>query len=189
MAELILGPLLRHVGTNDATIWVETDAACEVEVRTGSARASGGTFAVAGHHYAIVVLDGLRPGACEAYTVHLDGAPVWPLADREYPPSRLRTIDPSRPLQVLFGSCRAASEVVVRDPTRAGEDVLEGYARRMATRPPETWPMGLFMLGDQVYADEPSEPVGKWLAARRDTTKTTHNQAAKFHAHTNLDER
>ena len=34
MAELILGPLLRHVGTDDVTVWVETDAACEVEVRT-----------------------------------------------------------------------------------------------------------------------------------------------------------
>ena len=186
MAELILGPLLRHVGTNDVTIWVETDAACEVEVRTASARASGHTFAVAGHHYAIVVLDGLPAGACEAYTVHLDDTPVWPLADSAYPPSLLRTIDPSRPLQVLFGSCRAASEVVVRDPTGAGEDVLEGYARRMATRPPEAWPMGLFMLGDQVYADEPSQPTREWLAARRDTTKPPFTQVANFEEYTHL---
>ena len=27
MAELVLGPLLRHVGSDDATIWVETDEA------------------------------------------------------------------------------------------------------------------------------------------------------------------
>ncbi len=186
MAELLLGPLLRHVGTNDATFWVETDAACEVEVRTASAHATGHTFTVAGHHYAIVVLDGLPAGACEAYTVRLDGAMVWPLADSTYPPSLLRTIDPSRPLQVLFGSCRAASEVVVRDPTGAGEDVLEGYARRMATRPPETWPQGLFMLGDQVYADEPSQATREWLAARRDTTKPPYTQVANFEEYTHL---
>ena len=30
---LILGPLLRHVGAEEATVWVKTDAACAVEVR------------------------------------------------------------------------------------------------------------------------------------------------------------
>ena len=32
MAQLILGPLLRYAGEEDATIWVETDGPCEVEV-------------------------------------------------------------------------------------------------------------------------------------------------------------
>ena len=32
MPSLVLGPLLRHVGEHDATVWVETDAACTVEV-------------------------------------------------------------------------------------------------------------------------------------------------------------
>ena len=32
MPELVLGPLLRYTGETDATLWVETDAACEVEV-------------------------------------------------------------------------------------------------------------------------------------------------------------
>ena len=31
------------------------------------------TFAVEGHHYALVVLDDLEPGAVRAYTVELDG--------------------------------------------------------------------------------------------------------------------
>jgi hypothetical protein len=30
VADLVLGPLLRHVGPTDATVWVETDAHCEV---------------------------------------------------------------------------------------------------------------------------------------------------------------
>ena len=32
MASLILGPIVRYVGTTEATVWVETDSRCEVEV-------------------------------------------------------------------------------------------------------------------------------------------------------------
>ena len=186
MAGLLLGPLLRHVGTNDVTVWVETDAPCELEVRCASARATEHTFAVAGHHYAIVAVAGLPTGTCEPYTVHLDGVQAWPTSGSAYPPSVLRTIDPSRPLQVLFGSCRSPVAVVVRDPTGSGEDVLAGYARRMAGRDPETWPQALLMLGDQVYADEPSEATREWLAARRDITRPPYEQVANFEEYTHL---
>ncbi|HEY3333928.1 MAG TPA: alkaline phosphatase D family protein [Candidatus Limnocylindrales bacterium] len=186
MAELVLGPLLRHVGAHDVTLWVETDTPCEVEVRCVSARAVGRTFAVAGHHYAIVVVDGLPAGTCEAYTVSIDGTQAWPLAESAYPPSVLRTIDPSHPFHVLFGSCRSPAAVVVRDPTGSGEDVLAGYARRMVRHAPETWPQALFMLGDQVYADEPSKPTLEWLAARRDLTKPPYSQVANFEEYTRL---
>ena len=32
MADLVLGPLLRYVGETEATVWVETDSPCEVEI-------------------------------------------------------------------------------------------------------------------------------------------------------------
>src|SRR3712207_5572604 len=104
MAELVLGPLLRHVGEREATIWVETDSPCEVGVRDARAR----TFCVEGHHYAIVVLGGLEPGAVYPYEVHLDGQACWPPGDSELPPSTIRTIDPQSPLRLNFGSCRVA---------------------------------------------------------------------------------
>src|SRR3712207_7932529 len=44
--------------TSSATVWVETDAPCEVTVLGCSTR----TVTVAGHHYALVVCDGLAPG-------------------------------------------------------------------------------------------------------------------------------
>ena len=53
MARLLLGPLLRHVGERDATIWVETDSPCSVQVSAGNASGHEPTFTVAGHHYAI----------------------------------------------------------------------------------------------------------------------------------------
>ena len=55
MPSLVVGPLLRYVGETDATIWVETDADCEIEVLGHRAR----TFRVAGHHYGIVIVHGL----------------------------------------------------------------------------------------------------------------------------------
>src|SRR6266480_5873240 len=95
---LILGPLLRYAGKPEATIWVETDRACEVEILGHQAR----TFEVSGHHYALVVIGDLRPGTEREYQVALDGAVRWPEPDSEFPPSMLRTPDP----EIGRASCR-----------------------------------------------------------------------------------
>src|SRR5437879_6085793 len=107
---LVLGPLLRYVGETAATIWVETDRACQVEILGHQAR----TFEVAGHHYGLVVVDGLRPGTGYEYQVALDGAVRWPEPDSPFPPSVLRTLDPDRPVRLVFGSCRIAELPVPR---------------------------------------------------------------------------
>ena len=73
-ANLILGPLLRYAGETDATVWVETDAACEVDVLGCRSR----TFCVEGHHYALVHVTGLEPGGQYEYEVLLDGEKKWP---------------------------------------------------------------------------------------------------------------
>src|ERR1700742_4028539 len=94
--DLLLGPLLRYVAETEATVWVETDRPCEVEIlghRTG-------TFAVDGHHYALVVLDGLAPGSEHEYQVTLDGVAAWPLADGRCPASVLRAPTPGHPARI-----------------------------------------------------------------------------------------
>ena len=48
MGGLILGPMLRYVSQTEATVWVETDEPCEVEVLGERDQ----TFCVNGHHYA-----------------------------------------------------------------------------------------------------------------------------------------
>src|SRR3954447_8095990 len=93
MTELLLGPLLRHVDATSATIWVETDAPCEVLVSEAKAR----TFEVSGHHYALVVLTGLEPGRSTPYEVRLDGELVWPPPGRALPPRRIPGPGPRRP--------------------------------------------------------------------------------------------
>ena len=168
--------MLRFVGERDATIWVETDQPCEVEVLGCGAR----TFTVAGHHYALVVVDGLSPGTITPYEVHLDAERVWPTATSSLPPSSIRTVDPSKPVQVLFGSCRAAAphgepwtlELEFDDFGR-GIDAMRERGLAMLEQPPEQWPDLLLLLGDQVYADDSSPVTKARIAERRELTATT----------------
>lgn len=66
----MLGPLLRYVGSETATVWVDTDAPAEVGVLGRRAQ----TFHVSGHHYALIVVDGLEPGSVTPYEVLVDGS-------------------------------------------------------------------------------------------------------------------
>src|SRR5687767_7861957 len=104
MAQLILGPALRYVSDTEATVWMETDAPCRAEVLGHGAP----TFCVGGHHYALVVIQGLEPGDARPYDVRLDGEAAWPLPDDPYPPPVLRTLPSSGRLRMAFGSCRVS---------------------------------------------------------------------------------
>src|SRR5690348_6984435 len=127
MPSLILGPALRHVGRDAATVWVETDEPCRVSV-LGQEEP---TFEVAGHHYALVQVRGLEQGTVTEYQVHLDGDRAWPPVDSDQPPSVIRTLDPDRPQRITFGSCRFSTQRAVNSPRRYGVDALDAYARRM----------------------------------------------------------
>ncbi len=181
--DLVLGPLVRHVGSDDATIWVETSRPCTVEVSAGSATFAEPTFQVAGHHYALVIVEGLASGASVPYEVRLDGRRAWPPVDHPYPPSVIPTIDPEGTFRLAFGSCRSPSAVPVEDPGGSGEDVLAAYARTLAARRAER-PAALLLLGDQVYADETSEEIVARIRARRDTRRAPGRQVADFEEYT-----
>src|SRR5579862_7552844 len=101
---LILGPLLRYTGTTTATVWVETDSATEVEVLDHHAR----TFEVEGHHYALVLIEGLAPGSITPYLVTLRGTQVWPPTDGRPAPA-IHTREGERQSRLVFGSCRVGA--------------------------------------------------------------------------------
>ncbi len=185
---LVLGPILRRVGEIEATIWVETDSPCEVEVLGFRAP----TWEVHGHHYALVCVEGLEAGSEHEYEVALDGETVWPEEGRELPRPTIRTIDPDGPLRLVFGSCRVS---VPHDPPYALKkdedgrgreiDALYAFARRMVRRE-EAWPHLLLMLGDQVYADEVSPGARDFIRSRRDTTRPPGEEVADFEEYTRL---
>lgn len=190
MPELILGPLLRYVGTTKATVWVETDAPCEVEIMGRRDR----TFRVEGHHYALICLTGLEPGSSHEYEVKLDGERAWPLPESGFPASVLRTLGGPGPLRIVFGSCRVA--VPHRPPYTLTKDedsehgreidALYALAIRMKGLPPDEWPDLLLMIGDQVYADEDAPQTRQFIRERRGTDGEPGEEVADFEEYTRL---
>ncbi len=189
MPQLVLGPLLRYVSETEATVWVETDAPCEVAVLDHSAR----TFEVEGHHFALVRIEGLSPATATEYEVALDGEREWPPAEHDFPPSVIRTLDPDGRLRISFGSCRVAyphrkpySLPKDEHPEGREVDALYALARRMRREPQETWPHLLLLLGDQVYADEASPKVREFIESRRDPSVPPGYEVADFEEYVRL---
>jgi hypothetical protein len=196
-SNLVLGPLLRHVGFSDATVWVETDAPCEVEVLVGGSPHRSRTFSVEGHHYALVVITDLEPGSSHEYSVKLDGEELWPRPGYEFPAPVIRTIAPDDELTLVFGSCRVSLPHEPPYTNKRGKfargvgggyerDVLYALALRMQDQSREEWPDALLLLGDQVYADEVSEGTLEFIRSRRDTKKPPGEEVANFEEYTRL---
>jgi len=164
-AGIVLGPLLRFVDSHRATVWVETDASCEVTVQCGEVRGVEQTWCVHSHHYALVVLRGLPAGSQLTYSMQLDGAPVWPISDSA--PSLIRTTAQDADVRLAFGSCRRGEGYTAEDLEALGADALVAMAQRMHSIGAERWPNALLLVGDQVYADDPSAAVTERLHARR----------------------
>jgi hypothetical protein len=156
MDGLLLGPLLRYVDEARATIWVETDRPCEVEIL--GHRAS--TWSVHGHHYALVLIEGLQSATETPYDVRLDGELVWPRPDDRFGPSLIRTPAADGTFRLTFGSCRRSAPFDVQGLKEFGPDALVALAERMAADTDRShWPDAVLLLGDQVYADDPSDAV------------------------------
>ena len=183
----MLGPLLRYAGTKSASFWVETSEACEVEVLGHRSR----TFAVEGHHYALVLVDDLAPSSVISYDVRLDGRPVWPPEDGRPTPActRART-------SAECGSRSGPAGSVTRSPPRRNRrgptisermhvDALWAYSRQLQRGEVE-WPDALMMLGDQVYADEVSPATAEFIRARRDIREPPGEEVADFEEYTRL---
>ena len=182
VADLLVGPLLRYVGTETATIWVETTKPCEVGVLGQRAR----TFHVEGHHYAVVVVEGLEPGTSSPYEVRLDDDVVWPRADDERPPPCIRTRKGEPNVRLVFGSCRigAPEELPYTLASEehehgVGVDALWAYAKNLQQELVE-WPDALVLLGDQVYADEVPPDTAAFIQSRRDEGNAPRDEVADF---------
>jgi hypothetical protein len=187
VAEIVTGPLLRYVSETEATVWVETDAACEVDVLGHRER----TFGVGGHHYALVRVEGLDPGGFYEYEVALDGERRWPEPGSDLPPSAIRTFSPGRAVDICFGSCRVALPheepyILTKDEDEEGRelDALHVLAQQMIRDDRDEWPELLFLLGDQIYVDEGSPETRRTIRARRDTSSPPGEEVIDFEEYT-----
>jgi hypothetical protein len=182
---LVLGPLLRYAGASDATVWVETDASCEVEVLVGGSSHRSYTFSVEGHYYALVRITGLKPGSSHEYSVALNGERAWPEEGDPFPPPVIRTIASDDELTLAFGSCRVSAPheepyTLKKSEDRRvhGRDALYALALRMRRQSSEEWPDALLLLGDQVYADEVSARVAIRASLRARRSRTSRSTRA-----------
>jgi hypothetical protein len=169
------------VAGDQATIWVETTGPGTVEVTAGAAGGKARTFQAYGHHYAFVVVSGLPADSVTPYTVAIDGQTVWPTGD--LPPSAIPTRShTASELRLVFGSCREATAKTTAK--RLPPDALDAYARRLAAalarEPGSAVPDVLVLLGDQVYADELSPEVRRWLAGRERPDGAPADQVVTF---------
>jgi hypothetical protein len=187
MPDLVLGPILRYVGKDEATVWLETDAPCLVEVLGHADR----TFTVAGHHYGLVCVGGLAPGLLHPYDVRLDGRLVWPPPEYDLPLPAIRTLGGDGPVRVVFGSCRVSLPhrppyTLAKDEHPEGRefDALFTLSRELLRRPREDWPDLLLMLGDQVYVDEGSPAVRERIRSSRDVDSPPGQEVANFEEYT-----
>jgi hypothetical protein len=184
---LILGPLLRYAGTESASFWVETSRSSEVEILGRRTR----TFAVDGHHYALLLVDDLEPGTVTVYDVRLDGALVWPPNDgRPAPTVHTRNSEPLA--RLVFGSCRVGDPQPTQldgpwpeEVAKLGIDALWTYSKQLQRGEGE-WPDAVLLLGDQVYADEVSPETAEFIRGRRSTEQPPGEQVADFEEYARL---
>ena len=166
--------MLRHVSETSATIWVETDQRCTMEILGRSVP----TFCVAGHHYALAIIEGLEPASSIEYDVRLDGEVRWPVPGSSLPASR---ISDARRSRASAGSCsaRAAPRPRTRRPGACNSNSIHAVAGSTPctpTRcgcwiiPPDEWPELAVFLGDQIYADDSSPKARERIAEARGDT-------------------
>lgn len=165
---LVLGPMIRYVDETSASVWVETPADARVSIRAGGRDWAARTFAVHGHHYALVELDGLQPGTVTPYTLDVNGTRVWPDPSSGFPPSMIATLKPGRPLRMAYGSCRTSVPHDESGNRTHGVDSLRAFALGMAAGRELPRPDLLAFIGDQVYADLTSAQMQEFIRARRD---------------------
>lgn len=183
---LVLGPMMRYVDQTSACIWVETRDAARVSVRAGGRECAARTFAVHGHHFALVEMDGLEPGTVTPYTVEVNGTPVWPDPTSEFPPPVIATLKPGKPLRLAYGSCRTSVPHDKSGNRTHGIDSLRAYALRMASDSNPAWPDLVAFLGDQVYADSTSKQMQEFIRARRNIHEPPGEELKDFEEYAHL---
>ena len=184
--ELVLGPMMRYVDQTSASIWVETRDTARVTVSAGAGEWEARTFAVHGHHYALVEVDGLEPGSVTPYTVAVNGVPVWPEPGTRFLPPVIATLKPGKPLRLAFGSCRTSVPHDESGNRSHGVDALRSYALEMGSGGKEPWPDLVAFLGDQVYADSTSDQMQEFIKARRDITAPPGEELKDYEEYAHL---
>ncbi len=171
MPHIHIGPLVRAMSTNTVVLWAELSEPCTLQVNVTPPHSSGlavdkgisvltTTIQVGGHYYIAPQIRGLQPSTWYTYsfTTTSDNKELTTQSGIT-PLQCFRTFDvpgtdTPHDLRVAYGSCRKAEQ----DPADAlhafGLWLKQHYAQRE-----DIWPHLLLLIGDQIYADEPSAEI------------------------------
>lgn len=177
--------MLRYTDETCAAVWVETAAAAEVGVRIDDREWSARTFAVHDHHYALVELADLAPGAVLPYEVRVNGETVWPEADSTLPAPVIATLAPQRPLRMAWGSCRTSVDHDAAGNRRHGVDAMRTFALALSEEA-ALRPDVILLLGDQVYADVTTQPMQDFIRGRRDIDQPPGKELKDYEEYAHL---
>ena len=194
----VLGPLVRHVSSTEAVIWVEVNREGRLTLdvlRFGRVVDTVSVFTVrySLYHYGLIPVERLRPGTDYGYRLHLDTledkppVQIWPDRFARMPPSSFRTLPrhghaltlsylschTGRPtLEALLAKHKEADNPLVSAINEGdGADALDAFARRMLKDHRLRrlrWPDMLLMMGDQIYSDSLSNDMKTWIKPKRD---------------------
>lgn len=182
---LVLGPILRYTDETCASVWVETTRDAVVSVRADDREWRSRTFAVHGHHYALVEIDDLGPGAALPYSVLVDDEAVWPEAGSALPAPVIATLSPQRRLRMAWGSCRTSADHDAAGNRRHGVDAMRTFALALS-EDASLRPDLILLLGDQVYADMTSQPMQDFIRSRRDINKPPGKELKDYEEYAHL---
>ncbi len=179
MIPLRVGPLVRATSSTSAVIWAEFFQPGEVilsatpfdATENSTISVNAHTVTVGGRHYAAPQLTGLQPATWYNYRVGTiadkKAADAGQLAGIEHPQVVLpyqcfRTLDSEgtgerthgKSLLLAYGSCRKSTQLQHDALSAFGSWLIGHFPEREAT-----WPRLLLLIGDQIYADEPSESL------------------------------
>ena len=98
----------------------------------------------------------------------------------------LTTLKPHKPLRMAFGSCRTSVRHDEAGNTTHGVDALRSLALKMATDRDARWPDLVLFLGDQVYADETTEEMQRFIEARRDIEEPPGKELKDYEEYSHL---
>lgn len=161
MTHIRIGPLVRATTATEATIWAELSHPCSISLcvkpynasESEAVTISASAITIGGHHYVAPQVTNLQPATW--YTYHLD----TPEYDQytsllQYFRTLPSDTEHKQPLRLIYGSCRRLNNPSQDTLTALGKWLKEHEEERELL-----WPHLLLLIGDQIYADQPSHEL------------------------------
>ncbi len=183
MTYLRVGPLVRATNATSVVIWAELASSCTVLLsaqplenahvtQTDTISVRTHTVTLGGRFYIAPQLQGLQPATWYTYSLSIieqtqhtqqleysDSSLVscfrtMNAEDESDRPEHVSSSQTQQPLRIVYGSCRKFVAPQVDALSAFGRWLREHNAQKETM-----WPHLLLLIGDQIYADQPSDTI------------------------------